>query len=246
VSEVLIRGLLKVLHPSDVITRLSIELRMETVLTNMSLTGRYTHGLLLFNPVSAYNFPSIKLLDIISTSDIIKEFTFVHKDPPIIYIVKQSFGVQKALADVRAIKPTTVLHSLNGVKNFWVILDESKASDLVRLVKKYAIEVGEKETRVRLKIYKKLKSLDYSFLRFFSTNFREYFIVGGRNYGASKLTFLEYYVLRRAYELGYFDWPRRCSLTCLSADIGLSKATLSEHLRTAIRKLLNEYFEQLE
>jgi len=92
---VLIRGLLKVLHPSDVITRLSIELRMETVLTNMSLTGRYTHGLLLFNPVSAYNFPSIKLLDIISTSDIIKEFTFVHKDPPIINSIDMVYKFNK-------------------------------------------------------------------------------------------------------------------------------------------------------
>jgi predicted DNA binding protein len=56
------------------------------------------------------------------------------------------------------------------------------------------------------------------------------------------LTPLEYLVLKRAYEMGYFEWPRRCSLEQLSRDLKLSKSTTLEHLRKAIRKLIGEYF----
>jgi len=44
-------------------------------------------------------------------------------------------------------------------------------------------------------------------------------------------------VLRRAYELGYFDWPRRVNLGELANILGVNKATLSQELRIIIRKL---------
>lgn len=235
-----IRGVLKVLHPSDIITKLSTEFRVESVLANLSLIGTHTHGLLIFDPYSINNFSLIKLLDVISVSDLIKEATPVHGDPPVLYIVKQSFGVQKALADVRAIRPSAVLHSARGVKHFWITLSESNLHNLVKLVKRYATEIGERRTAVKFKAVEKLELRNFIDISMMS--FKRSFDAPGRSDKTTRLTSLEYYVLKRAYELGYFDWPRRCSLECLSENIGLSKATIAEHLRKAVKKLLSEYF----
>jgi len=45
-------------------------------------------------------------------------------------------------------------------------------------------------------------------------------------------------VLLEALKLGYYDWPRKITLTELADRLGISKATLSEHLRRAHQKLL--------
>lgn len=237
-----VRGILKVLHPSDIITKLSTEFRVESTLANLSLIGTYTHGLLLFDQNSTNIFSLRKLLDTISVSDLVKEAIPVHKAPPILYIVKRSFGVQKAMADVRAIKPSAVLHSTRGTKHFWIVLDESNISNLIKLVKKYANKAGESDVVAKFKISKKLELRNFTDVSLIG--FKKSFNAAGRNDEASNLTLLEYHVLKRAYELGYFDWPRRCSLSCLSDSIGLSKATIVEHLRKAVKKLLVEYFDE--
>jgi predicted DNA binding protein len=51
--------------------------------------------------------------------------------------------------------------------------------------------------------------------------------------------------LLSAYELGYFEYPRRCSLTDISQKLLISKATLNEYLRKAIRKVLLEKIDDL-
>ena len=56
--------------------------------------------------------------------------------------------------------------------------------------------------------------------------------------GYSTLTNSELKVLRRAYELGYFDWPRGCGLGELANALGVSKSTLVQELRSALRRLI--------
>jgi predicted DNA binding protein len=56
-------------------------------------------------------------------------------------------------------------------------------------------------------------------------------------YARGALTGWELEVLNRAYELGYFDWPRRVNLGELANILGVNKATLSQELRIIIRKL---------
>lgn len=238
-----IRGLLKVLHPSDIITKISVEFGLESILTNLGLSGVYTYGVLLLNTLAKDELLPSRVLDAISTSSVVKEAVPISKNPTALYIVKRSFGVQRALMEARAIKPSTVYHDARGMKYFWIVVDDSRKQELVNLVRKYAKEVGEHEVRVRLKVLHRLK-LGY---------FVETPGVGPTNTGLNSLTAspgksanltpLEYYVLKRAYELGYFDWPRRCSLYGVAKDVGLSKTTVAEHLRRAVRKLLLEYFQ---
>lgn len=45
----------------------------------------------------------------------------------------------------------------------------------------------------------------------------------GTTQDTNALTPLEYYVLKRAYELGYFGWSRKCTLETLSIDVGLQR-----------------------
>jgi len=44
-------------------------------------------------------------------------------------------------------------------------------------------------------------------------------------------------VLEKAYELGYFNWPKDISLSELAKVLGVSKATLTQELRSIVRKL---------
>ncbi|AGT35726.1 hypothetical protein N186_06940 [Thermofilum adornatum] len=55
----------------------------------------------------------------------------------------------------------------------------------------------------------------------------------------SKLTPLQREVISRAVIRGYFDWPRKFSLTDLAKELGVSKATLAEHIRRSEAKILS-------
>lgn len=46
--------------------------------------------------------------------------------------------------------------------------------------------------------------------------------------------------LERAFNKGYFDFPRRTGSAELAKSLGISKATVSEHLRKAEKELLNQ------
>ncbi len=236
-------GVLRVMHPSDIITELSKNLMCESLLTNITLVGTDTHGILMISRCSRRTPSSDDVLDFLSTSALIKESSPICrecKDKPIFYIVKRSFGVQKAIADARAVKSSTVHHDMYGFKHFWVGVEEARRDLLVSLVKAYAREAGERDTWVKFKT-----------MRFYTDIERcaaaTAFLVGATHgrAGSHQLTSLskmEYYVLRKALELGYLDWPRRCSLEKLSRELDLSKATALEHLRKAIRKVVSEYF----
>lgn len=54
------------------------------------------------------------------------------------------------------------------------------------------------------------------------------------------LTDRQHEALRTAYELGYFDIPRRASLEDVAADLGISASSVSERLRRAQTQLVQE------
>lgn len=239
------RATLKVFHPSDVITEISKSWFCDSLLTDMTLVGVYTHGLLFITKCADSKAALEGILDKMSTSSLIREATKICKDPLILYIVKRSFGVQRALLEVQALWSNTVHHNARGVKHFSIIVNESKRNKLINLVKKNASTIGERDTWVKIRLHEKWdfkyiprhssRSVLGNFLRF-----EEYKPSIGT---VSGMTRLEYFVLKKAYELGYFEWPRKCSLTDLANQVGLSKSTVLEHLRRALRKLLFEYLE---
>lgn len=52
-------------------------------------------------------------------------------------------------------------------------------------------------------------------------------------------------VIGLAYNLGYFEFPKKINLTMLAQKLGLAKSTLSEILRTGEAKVLHAYFHGL-
>ncbi len=54
----------------------------------------------------------------------------------------------------------------------------------------------------------------------------------------NKLTSIQLSVLNLAKDLGYYEWPRRISVTKLAKYFGLSKSTFVEHLRKAEAKTI--------
>ncbi len=63
--------------------------------------------------------------------------------------------------------------------------------------------------------------------------------------GSGTLTDRQDRVLSLAYELGYFEFPKKINLTDLAKKLGVSKAALSETLRTGEGKVLHAYFQGL-
>lgn len=63
--------------------------------------------------------------------------------------------------------------------------------------------------------------------------------------GSGGLTDRQSRVLSLAYELGYFEFPKKINLTNLAKKLGVSKAALSETLRAGEGKVLHAYFQGL-
>ncbi|MBS7617513.1 helix-turn-helix domain-containing protein, partial [Candidatus Bathyarchaeota archaeon] len=51
--------------------------------------------------------------------------------------------------------------------------------------------------------------------------------------------------LRIALEMGFFDYPKKSTISDISRKLGISSSTLSERMRRGIRRLLEYYFEYL-
>ncbi|MEM1569864.1 MAG: helix-turn-helix domain-containing protein [Candidatus Bathyarchaeia archaeon] len=49
--------------------------------------------------------------------------------------------------------------------------------------------------------------------------------------------------LRMALEMGFFDYPKKSTISDISRKLGISSSTLSERMRRGIRRLLEYYFE---
>jgi hypothetical protein len=63
--------------------------------------------------------------------------------------------------------------------------------------------------------------------------------------GTDALTNRQDQVLSLAYQLGYFEFPKKINLSRLAAKLGVAKSTLSEILRTGEEKILHTYFQGL-
>jgi hypothetical protein len=58
-----------------------------------------------------------------------------------------------------------------------------------------------------------------------------------------RLTDRQRQVLERAYEMGYFERPKRANATEVAEDLGIAQSTFTEHLMTAQRKLLGDILD---
>lgn len=66
-----------------------------------------------------------------------------------------------------------------------------------------------------------------------------------RNYSeVTVLTPREEEVLRMAYELGFYDSPRKCGVRCLASKLQVSPSTISEIMRRTERKIIEWFLSQ--
>ena len=56
------------------------------------------------------------------------------------------------------------------------------------------------------------------------------------------LTARQEYIIKIAFELGYFEFPKKINLEELSTRLGISPGTLSEILRRVEKNILSKYF----
>lgn len=59
-----------------------------------------------------------------------------------------------------------------------------------------------------------------------------------------KLTERQLEVLQTAYEMGYFERPKRANATEIAAELDISQSTFTEHLVTAQRKIFDDVLER--
>lgn len=58
-----------------------------------------------------------------------------------------------------------------------------------------------------------------------------------------RLTDRQLEVLETAYQMGYFERPKQANATEVAAELGIAQSTLTEHLMSAQRKLLDDVLE---
>uniref|UniRef100_A0A7J3Z963 HTH bat-type domain-containing protein n=1 Tax=Ignisphaera aggregans TaxID=334771 RepID=A0A7J3Z963_9CREN len=61
-----------------------------------------------------------------------------------------------------------------------------------------------------------------------------------------KLTPAEQKVLREAFRTGYFEYPKSAGQHEIGFTLGLSKVTISIHLRKAFRKIVKDFVQLIE
>jgi len=60
------------------------------------------------------------------------------------------------------------------------------------------------------------------------------------------VTYSEYFALKRAFDLGFFECPKKVTLEELAKELGVSKSTLSNCIRRGLKKVLMQYFDTVD
>jgi len=82
----------------------------------------------------------------------------------------------------------------------------------------------------------------YSFIRTLKNRNYKVDIVKKRNFDlGGNLTIRQKCVLKKAYDLGYFDIPKKVSLKELSNEIGVSPSSTDEIIKRAQKKIISTY-----
>jgi len=219
---------LEVVHYGDYLTELTARKNRVVFINYLSLIKGDSHMILQILPSSKSSIE--EALDLsksygdVKYAEVLRGAGF----QPFLFMIKKNYGVLKALAEVRGLKVGPVIVS-GGVKKFPILISREEENKLKMLVKKYSpVEVKVKMTKPTYLRY--IESPLLSSLHLTTT---------------LNLTEREFQVLKKAYEEGYFEWPRRIDLNNLAKELNLSKPTVLEYIRKAERKILKHYLETL-
>jgi predicted DNA binding protein len=65
------------------------------------------------------------------------------------------------------------------------------------------------------------------------------------NYENRSLTMKQLYLIRRAYIAGYYNYPRKISLSMLAKIVGIKPSSISKMLRIGERKIIEQYLSEI-
>ncbi|MEM0379037.1 MAG: helix-turn-helix domain-containing protein [Sulfolobales archaeon] len=155
---------------------------------------------------------------------------------------------------VQKIDDLYVIYGLKRVCEFYKLAQDND----IHILSPYLFDKGSRDylvlgSRDRMESY--LKQLrDYygaynvefnpidSIEKFTSTIMKESML----NIILDKLTPSEQVILKKAFETGYFEYPKNAGQYEIGSYLGLSKVTISIHLRKAFKKIIKDFIQFIE
>ena len=139
--------------------------------------------------------------------------------------IKKGHGIMKAIIDSGCV-PLLPIAATEGVENLtFMAFNSSSVSKLQ--------EILQEKSSLEYFDFEKASGNEL-----FSEMHRRWGILGSVN-----LTDMERKLIKSAYSMGFFEWPRTYDLSRMKADYELSKPTLLFHLRNAERKIMKTIFD---
>ena len=215
-----------VVHYGDIVYNVSKWLGIDVLIPVVHATERTTYFMMSMPRIHAkgcYRGIINEVCDIVESHKHLEFYEVVsYQKEKFFYIARRSYGTIRSFTKegVIVLEP---LYVVRGVKYFTVLAKDERA--LLR-----AKDDIEKVSPVPVQVV---------------------ILRGGRigeeyqGYSAeildilSSLTPTEREVLLTAYNMGYFEWPKKANSEIISKVLGISKATFVEHLRKAEKKILD-------
>lgn len=217
--------LFKVKHSVCPLSEASLKLR----------TPIYVSNLYSFNDKSYFTLRVPKMSNLVyrmlRDNKYVKYVGPISSNRALLSVVKDSFGVLKAIADVKGFLMGPVVIS-KGYKNFLVLL--SKKQEAKRLAKTI---IKNSPVDVSLK-YKRLDREDFMTI---------YSMLGLSSH-CNKLDIDERLIetVKIAYSLGYYNWPKNASLREVAKRMKLSMVSTLRRLRAAEKAIIESYLTLLK
>jgi len=178
----------------------------------------------LIDPINRYNIEAVlaygneinDLINKLKKHRNIYKVTKIDKVRKNLYVISFIGGfensVRKILWENKIVAQSLLVE--DGIEKFMVFLDDYKIMEKIK-------EDLERNPQI---------SIDRMKIR--NINFSDFIRI---------LTPLESEIILTAYKKGFFENPRRISLTELSSEFYMSKAALNYHIRNAIKKIITFY-----
>ena len=119
-----------------------------------------------------------------------------------------------------------------------------KETSLLKIITKLEAGLKKDHTQNDIKIYEGKNAL-WNLGEELLKSHHDFEVIG---VGKAEITFLtkrQREIVQTAFELGYYDFPRKITLTQLSEKMNMSPSALSEILRTAHKKIVPYALESL-
>ncbi|MCE4599421.1 MAG: helix-turn-helix domain-containing protein [Desulfurococcales archaeon] len=177
------------------------------------------------------------MLKTLRGSSWIKRFHVLYRDDDSawLYIVKVSSGILKTIHDAQGVLASPIIID-TGIKTFTVLIP---SSNLNRLKRAAHVNLEARGYKVNISDATHILKSDSLLIKGIHVPFSMV-----KSDIISKLTPVEKRILVDMISEGYLEWPRKSSLEKIASKYGLSKSTVSYHIRSIEKKILGMLIEK--